>query len=137
RYWMDDIQRDDTLDSEVRSAIWYALHRAGMEIPFPSRNINVTEMNEDRIQRKLDEEYARRGDALSRVDVFRALDAEKIDRLSRRLRLAPFGPGEVILREGDPGDSLYVLRSGEGVVRANVAGQAGDVTTPQAGQVFR
>ncbi len=53
-----------SMDSAVRSAIWYALHRAGMEIPFPSRNVNVTEMNEDRVQRKLDEEYARRVDAL-------------------------------------------------------------------------
>ena len=47
-----------------------------MEIPFPSLNVNMTEMNEDRMARKLDEDYARRVDALSRVDVFRALDAE-------------------------------------------------------------
>jgi hypothetical protein len=136
RYWMDDFQRDDSMDSAVRTAIWYALHRAGMEIPFPSMNINVTEMNEDREQRKQDEDYARRVDALSRVDVFRALDAEKIDRLARRLRLAPFGPGEVILREGDPGDSLYVLQSGEVAVRVNILGQARDVTTLKAGQFF-
>ena len=65
------------------------------------------------MQRKRDEEYARRVDALSRVDVFRALDAEKIDRLARRLRMSIFGPGEVILRQGDPGDSLYVVRGGQ------------------------
>lgn len=136
RYWISDFQSGDSMDAEVRSLIWYALHRAGMEIPFPSRNINVTEMTEDRIQRKLDEDYARRVDALSRVDVFRALDAEKIDRLARRLRLAPFGPGEVILREGDPGDSLYVLRSGEVAVRINVRGQPREVSTLTAGQFF-
>jgi small-conductance mechanosensitive channel len=136
RYWIDDFRIDDATDSEVRALIWYALHRAGMEIPFPSRNIHVTEMTEDRMQRKLDEDYARRVDALSQVDVFRALDAEKIDRLARRLRLAPFGPGEVILREGDPGDSLYVLRSGEVAVRVNVRGQARDLTTLKAGQFF-
>jgi small-conductance mechanosensitive channel len=136
RYWIDDFRMDDSTDSEVRALIWYALHRAGMEIPFPARNIHVTEMTEDRMQRKLDEDYARRVDALSQVDVFRALDAEKIDRLARRLRLAPFGPGEVILREGDPGDSLYVLRSGEVAVRANVRGHARDLTTLRAGQFF-
>ncbi len=136
RYWIDDFQRDDSLDAEVRALIWYALHRAGMEIPFPSRNIHVTEMTEDRAHRKLDEDYARRVDALSRVDVFRALDAEKIDRLARRLRLAPFGPGEIILREGDPGDSLYVLRTGEVAVRVNVRGHARDVASLKAGQFF-
>jgi CRP-like cAMP-binding protein len=107
-----------------------------MEIPFPARNIHVTEMTEDRAQRKLDEDYARRVDALAQVDVFRALDAEKIDRLARRLRLAPFGPGEVILREGDPGDSLYVLRAGEVSVQVDVRGKPREVSTLKAGQFF-
>ncbi len=124
------------MDSAVRSAIWYALHRAGMEIPFPSRNINVTEMNEDRARRKDDEEYARRVDALSRVDVFRALDAEKIDRLSRRLRMLMFGPGETILRQGDPGDSLYVVRTGAVAVQIGVLGAFKEVATLSDGQFF-
>jgi small-conductance mechanosensitive channel/CRP-like cAMP-binding protein len=136
RYWIDDVQRDELLDSDVRSAIWYALHRAGMEIPFPSRNINVTEMNEDRLQRKLDEEYARRVDALSRVDVFRVLDAEKIDRLSRRLRQVVFGPGEVILRQGDPGDSLYLIRNGSVAVQIGVLGASKEIATLGDGQFF-
>ena len=136
RYCIDEVQRDDMLDSDVRSAIWYALHRAGMEIPFPSRNINVTEMNEDRVQRKLDEEYAQRVDALARVDVFRALDAEKIDKLARRLRHVVFGPGEVILRQGDPGDSLYVVRGGTVVVQIGVLGASKEIARLGDGQFF-
>jgi CRP-like cAMP-binding protein len=136
RYWMDDVQRDDSMDSAVRSAIWYALHRAGMEIPFPSRNVNLTEINEERARRKDDEEYARRVDALSRVDVFRALDGEKIDRLTRRLRMVIFGPGETILRQGDPGDSLYVVRSGQVAVQIGVLGAFKEVATLSEGQFF-
>src|SRR5450432_793003 len=136
RYWIDDYQRGNTFDSDVRSAIWYALHRAGMEIPFPSRNVNLTEMNEDRARRKDDEEYARRVDALARVDVFRALDAEKIDRLARRLRMVLFGPGEVILRQGDPGDSLYVVRGGSVAVQIGVLGASKEVATLSDGQFF-
>jgi small-conductance mechanosensitive channel/CRP-like cAMP-binding protein len=136
RYWMDDVQRDDSMDSAVRSAIWYALHRAGMEIPFPSRNINVTELNEERARRKDDEEYARRVDALSRVDVFRALDGEKIDRLTRRLRMVIFGPGETILRQGDPGDSLYVVRSGQVAVQVGVLGAFKEIAALSEGQFF-
>jgi len=45
RYWIDDFQVDDRSDSEVRSILWYAMHRAGMEVPFPSLNVNMTEMN--------------------------------------------------------------------------------------------
>jgi small-conductance mechanosensitive channel/CRP-like cAMP-binding protein len=136
RYWMDDFQRADPMDGAVRSAIWYGLHRAGMEIPFPSMNINVTEMNEDREQRKHDEEYGRRLDALSRVDVFRALDAEKVDRLSRRMRMIIFGPGEIVLRQGDPGDSLYVVRSGSVAVQVGAGDAKREVATLSAGQFF-
>jgi small-conductance mechanosensitive channel/CRP-like cAMP-binding protein len=136
RYWFDDFQRDDSSDSAVRSAIWYALHRAGMEIPFPSMNINVTEMNEVREERKQDEEYARRLDALSRVDVFRALDAGKIDRLSRRMRMIIYGPGEVVLRQGDPGDSLYVVRSGSVAMQVGTDGARREVATLTTGQFF-
>lgn len=137
RYWIDDFQRADSSDGAVRSAIWYALHRAGMEIPFPSMNINVTEMNEDREQRKQDEEYARRVDALSRVDVFRALDGEKIDRLARRMRLIIYGPGEVVLRQGDPGDSLYVVRAGSVAVQIGAQPSTRkEVAMLTAGQFF-
>jgi hypothetical protein len=136
RYWMDDVRRDDTMDSAVRSAIWYALHRAGMEIPFPSHNVNLTEMNEDRARRKDDEEYARRIEALSRVDVFRALDAERIDRLSRRMKMLIFGPGETILRQGDPGDSLYVVRSGTVAVQIGANHSPKELARLGPGQFF-
>jgi hypothetical protein len=136
RYWIDDVQRDEIFDSDVRSAIWYALHRAGMEIPFPSHNVHVTEMTEDRMQRKRDEEHARRVDALSRVDVFRALDAGGIDRLARRLRQVVFGPGEVILRQGEPGDSLYVVRRGSVAVQIGVQGASKDVAALGEGDFF-
>src|SRR4029078_9913924 len=83
-----------------------------------------------------DEEYARRVDALSRVDVFRALDAQKIDRLSRRLRMMMFGTSEVILRQGDPGDSLYVVRSGHVVVQIGLGNGPKTVATLTAGNFF-
>ena len=46
RYWIDDFQRDDSMDSAVRSAIWYALHRAGHGDPVP-----VAERQHDRDER--------------------------------------------------------------------------------------
>jgi hypothetical protein len=136
RYWMDDIRRDDTMDSAVRSAVWYALHRAGMEIPFPARNVHVTEMNEERARRKHDEEHVRRIDALARVDLFRTMDAARLDRLSRRVKMLIFGPDEMILRQGDPGDSLYVIRGGTVAVRSGAGQTVRDLRTMTSGQFF-
>ena len=47
-----------------------------------------------------------------------------------------FGPGEIILRQGDPGDSLYVVRSGKVVVQIEVHGVARELATLTTGQFF-
>jgi small-conductance mechanosensitive channel len=126
-YWADDYRRHELMNSAVRSAVWYALRRAGMDMPFPTRNVHLTHLNEEHARRKDDQEYARRIDALSRVDLFRGLDAQRIDRLARQMKMLIFGPDETILRQGDPGDSLYVIRSGTVAVRTR---------TMTAGQFF-
>jgi small-conductance mechanosensitive channel len=39
RYWISDYSQHTTIESEVRTRIWYAAHEAGLEIPFPIRTI--------------------------------------------------------------------------------------------------
>jgi len=70
------------------------------------------------------------------VDVFRALDAQKIDKLAGRLRQVVFGPGETILRQGDPGDSLYIVRGGQVAVQIGVLGAFKEVATLGDGEFF-
>jgi len=50
--------------------------------------------------------------------------------------MAIFGPGEVILHQGDPGDSLYVVRSGRVAVRLEGARGHREIATLTAGQFF-
>ena len=137
RYWIDDVQRDDSFDSDVRSAIWYALHRGGHGDPVPVAE-HQRHRDERGPRRSASATRSTRGGSTrsSRVDVFRALDAEKIDRLARRLRHVVFGPGEVILRQGDPGDSLYVVRGGTVAVQIGVLGASKEVATLGDGQFF-
>jgi small-conductance mechanosensitive channel len=39
RYWMSDFAHHTAIESEVRTRIWYAARRGGLEIPFPIRTI--------------------------------------------------------------------------------------------------
>ena len=95
-------QRDDAASTaRVRSAIWYALHRAGMEIPFPSRNVHLTEIDEDRAAVASRTRSTPGASTPCRASTSSGRStARRIDRLSRRLRHVVFGPGEVILRQG-------------------------------------
>jgi small-conductance mechanosensitive channel/CRP-like cAMP-binding protein len=49
---------------------------------------------------------------LCNVDLFRAFDAEARAELAARMRPRELEPGETVVRQGDPGDCLYVLAEG-------------------------
>jgi uncharacterized membrane protein len=50
---------------------------------------------------------------LQAVPLFRGLDEERLRRISARLAERRLSAGELLFREGDPGDVLYVVAEGE------------------------
>ena len=56
---------------------------------------------------------------LRRVRLFDPLPAPQLERLARRLEPVNAAAGETIVRQGEPGDRFYIVRSGEVVVSAN------------------
>ena len=113
--------------------IWYAASRNGLTIPFPIRTVYKTEMptveHEDlaRDTRK----------AIESVPVFIPLDAEELESLSRDATLQTYARGEQIVRQGEAGDALYVIRSGR--ARVTVRGDDGqerDVAHLERGEYF-
>lgn len=49
---------------------------------------------------------------LHKVPLFTSLDDAMLETLEKRVNLKSYNQGDVIFREGDPGDSLYVIRTG-------------------------
>ncbi|HEX5502355.1 MAG TPA: cyclic nucleotide-binding and patatin-like phospholipase domain-containing protein, partial [Thermomicrobiales bacterium] len=60
--------------------------------------------------------------ALARTPLFAGLDAAALAEIERRLRPRRFAAREALCREGDPGDSLFVIQGG--VARVLVGGAA-------------
>jgi small-conductance mechanosensitive channel/CRP-like cAMP-binding protein len=136
RYRLIDYRPDDPTDSEVRKRVWYALHRHNIEIPYPGHNVFVTELNAAREHDKADRERVRRLEALAKVTFLAPLDeADRAD-LAACMRHEVFGRGEVILRAGEPGDSLYLLSGGEVTIRIGASGLEEDLATLRAGDFF-
>jgi small-conductance mechanosensitive channel/CRP-like cAMP-binding protein len=136
RYRLIDFRPDDPTDSAVRTRIWYALHRANIEIPYPGYNVFTTALDAGRDQRKAERERRVRIDALARVGFLQPLDEKERQHLADGMRHEVFGPGEVIIRMGEPGDSLYLIRSGEVIVKIGVNGLEREVATLSTGQFF-
>jgi small-conductance mechanosensitive channel/CRP-like cAMP-binding protein len=122
RYRLVDYGPDDPTDSEVRKRIWYALHRAQIEISYPGHNVFVTQLDHARELSKEEHEQERRMAALGRVSFFAPLSDQERRQLVLAMHPLVFGQGETILRAGEAGDSLYLVRSGRVAVQAAAGG---------------
>jgi len=73
---------------------------------------------------------------LAEVPLFALLDeAERAD-LAGKLELTSVAAGETLFRDGDPGDSLYVVRGGQVAVQIGVLGASKEIATLGDGQFF-
>ena len=74
---------------------------------------------------------------LRRVSLFSELSAEELEKIARVAVPRSYPAGSIILREGDPGDTCYILRSGGArVVRQHADGRAITLTNLGPGEIF-
>ncbi len=62
---------------------------------------------------------------LKRAELFGPLNAEDLAPLAQRAREAHFAAGEVFIRQGEPGDCLYLILDGEAEIRVSGVRVAG------------
>lgn len=135
RFWIDDFARDSPIEGEVRTRIWYAARRAGLEIPYPQRVITQLAAT-DEAEAERERAAEKRRTALRRAEIFSGLEDADREVLASGMKRASFATGEEIIRQGQAGDSLFLVRKGEVVVRVTVDGVTKDVATLTVGDVF-
>jgi CRP-like cAMP-binding protein len=117
RYWLTDIARDFAIDSLVMSRVYAALQRARIAQALPEHAVLLTEHSSERAAELERIDHARRRGALDQVEILRPLGEEDRETLADRLQYAPFARGEMLTRQGEPGDWLYLITSGDVSVR--------------------
>jgi small-conductance mechanosensitive channel/CRP-like cAMP-binding protein len=130
RFWVSDFEADERAKDLVRSLIYYAFRRNKITIPYPIQ-----------VEMTADEGGVAPGrgadvppEALASVALFSTLtDAERIE-LLKIVRPALYSAGETIVREGQPGQSMFIIMGGEAAV--TLAGTQGEVARLHRGDVF-
>jgi small-conductance mechanosensitive channel/CRP-like cAMP-binding protein len=108
RFRVPDFGREAGCRDLVASRVLHALHCAGQTIqrtgpgevpslPWPSARVAL----------------------LEQVDLFRGFDAAEQTELAGKIRSQEVARGQAVVRQGEPGDSLYVL--GEGLLDVEIA----------------
>jgi CRP-like cAMP-binding protein len=93
--------------SGVLNRIYFALQRAGIPVG------EITYLMEMKSGADGPSATANAVDVLRRTPIFRLLDDPGIIELGSRLHHLSFAPGELIIRQGDEGDSMYFVTSGQ------------------------
>jgi len=125
-FWIEGAERLERIRAAASERIWYALDRAGIEIPFPIRNV-IMRKEEWESARVAPEEAERRRRArnlalLRAVPVLGMLPPDALDRLAAAARDEVYLDGERIIVEGIPGDRMYVVAEGGAKVRIGRTG---------------
>jgi small-conductance mechanosensitive channel len=112
RFLYEDYGNMPTIRGAVMNNIWYALRREGIRIPFPIRDVQHrhVERRFEENQRVLQRQTATAD--LKTVPLFEPLSAEALALIASRLDILHYGEGEDIVRQGEAGDSMYLLRAG-------------------------
>lgn len=114
--WIDDFAQRDRIESLVRQRVWASFQRAGISIPFPHRTVQMHAVTpESRAEAEKREIEARKA-SLESVDFIATLPEAPRARLAALSRTCHFLPGEVVIRQGEPGSELYIVQRGEVVV---------------------
>jgi len=127
RFWSKQYERRMMVEGHVMRMIWYKFTRRGIEIPFPMSGRllgNFLEaVHAQKFEKPLASEIERCADDLVRSDFGRKLMAgpdgvcmlsrDELKALARNVKRTRFTHGEVLMRQGDEGESFYVLVQGK------------------------
>jgi small-conductance mechanosensitive channel len=135
RYFTDEFHRRDIVDGAVRDRIWYALARAGVTIPLTHRVVHMQHQDETRA-REAEKRTSKRFRALEHVDFLSVIDEKQRRALAERATTRLFSDGEVIVRQGEESDELFIILAGEVAVVIGTGEEEVEVTRLGAGKFF-
>jgi small-conductance mechanosensitive channel len=130
RFWITDFEHDVVIAHDVRTAIYYEFNRRGIEIPWP---IQIQYERRD-VPVDLPARHADFVRTIANVAVLATLPADAHRALAETAQERLYADGESIVKEGEPGASMFIVRRGR--VAVTVGADHRDVAVIEAGGYF-
>lgn len=136
-YFLTDFAARDSVDSAVRTRIWYALHRASISMPFPVRDVRVQSIPVQEPTNPLKLDLVTRMALLEPIALFEAMPKAIREQMALAASPTIFGASESIVLEGDTGTDLFIVVEGEvTVLTRSPDGEPITLATLHRGEVF-
>ena len=108
RFWIDDFEHVELARDQVRTAIYYAFQRHNIEIPWPIQ----VQYERPWVEPDLQEQRRAQEQLLADADLFAGLPPDIRREIVQAAPLRVFGNGETIVKQGEPGQSMFLISSG-------------------------
>jgi small-conductance mechanosensitive channel len=134
KYWLEDYARYNDTDALIRQRIWYAFQRegVGLDFAFPTRTVLMQQVE----QNDQPSDGHAVIDRLSAVDIFRPLTNAETATLAEATVCHGFAPGELVIRAGTKGSSMFIVHRGRVDVQIADNGRPRTVATLKEGDFF-
>jgi small-conductance mechanosensitive channel len=133
KYWCENYARYNDTDSQIRQRIWYVFNRENIEFAFPTRTlINADQPKAVPVEDVIDS----RVEQFSGVPIFAPLTDEEICTLAEASVSRVFAPGEVIVRKGQEGKSMFLIVRGAVAVQIPEGAVQRTINNLSAGDFF-
>jgi small-conductance mechanosensitive channel/CRP-like cAMP-binding protein len=123
RFYIDEFGSRGRIEGTVRDRIWYALTRHGIDLPTPLRQVHVHKAGKRAGARKEQSRVAHQVEALRGIDFLDHLPDQARQRLASLAQTRLYADQEVIIRQGEPGDELFIVEQGEVAVSVERPGE--------------
>jgi len=110
RYFITNFGRREAIASLVRDRAWYALDRAAVELPLPLTGIELRRPVSPEVKQQ--QLVAASEQLLGAVPLLACLSKSERLVAAEGMRLLRYAPGEALVRQGEPGDALFILEAG-------------------------
>lgn len=126
KFFVNDFQQTEIIDSNLLDLFWYYFKRANISIPFPIRDVRVTNVSPAEHEARAAAQNRTLAETLRRVDLFAGLDDATLEFIVPKLKEQIYAADEKLVRQGDEGDSFYLIWRGS--VAVIVRGEEGRET---------
>jgi len=110
-YWLTNIEKDTSTDSDVRIRINSALQRAGIDFYEP-RDIYLTHKDDAYEMQKRELYFEKCLKNLHQFDIFSTLNDTELSQLAENLIYMPFAKGDFMIRQGELANWLLIVEKG-------------------------
>jgi small-conductance mechanosensitive channel/CRP-like cAMP-binding protein len=111
KFFFNEFGRIEPTLAAIKKGLWYHFKRNDIEIPFPVRDVYLH--GKEEVLSIKDQRLRRLADSLLRVYLFASLDEDERLLIAEQLNEMHYAQKELIIREGERDDSLFIIGRGE------------------------